>query len=188
MTRKEEILTAAGTLFRQHGYHATSMRDIASLVALKGSSLYAHIGSKEELLADIVERAADAFVASAESVDPTSPPDARLRDLVHGHMRVIAGHLPYATVFLHEWTHLEADRRERIVRRRHSYQRHFRKAVDDGIRSGAFHEVDASLATLLVLSALNWTYNWLDPDGRLGLEELADRYADMLLRALGARR
>lgn len=188
MTRKEEILTAAGTLFRQHGYHATSMRDIASLVALKGSSLYAHIGSKEELLADIVERAAQAFVASAESVDPSSPPDARLRDLVHGHMRVIAGHLPYATVFLHEWTHLEADRRDAIVRRRHSYQRHFQQAVDDGIRSGVFHDVDASLATLLVLSALNWTYNWLDPDGRLELEELADRYADMLLRALGARR
>ncbi len=186
MTRRQEILSAAGDLFRKQGYHATSMRDIARSVDLGGSSLYAHIRSKEELLADIVNEAADAFLAAAATVDPGLPGANRLRALVHGHVRVVAEHLPYATVFLHEWTRLGAVERAAIVTRRDQYQRHFRAAIEDGIREGGLGAVDASLATLLVLSALNWTYQWLDPRGRFDLDTLAEHYADMLLRALGA--
>lgn len=187
MTRKEEILSAAGDLFKEQGYHATSIRAIARTVDLGGSSLYAHIRSKEELLADIVSRAADAFLAAAADVDPTTAPPQRLRALIHAHLRVIAGHLPYATVFFHEWTRLGVAQRASIVERRDLYQSYFRDAVDEGLRTGDLAGVDASLATLMVLSALNWTYQWLDPTGRLELEALADQYADMLLRALGAK-
>ena len=37
-----------------------------------------------------------------------------------------------------------------------------------------------------VLSALNWSYQWLRPEGRLPLEVLAQRYGDMILHALGS--
>lgn len=186
--RRAEIVAAAGSLFRDHGYHATSMRDLAKRLNLQGGSLYAHIGSKEELLWEIVDAAAAAFLAAADAVDPALPAPERLRALVHGHLRVVIDELEHATVFFHEWTHLRPDLRRRIVDRRDAYQDHFRRAVLDGVRDGSFAVDDADLATLLVLSTLNWSYQWLDPGGRLDLDALTDAYATFLLRALGAKK
>jgi len=186
VTRRQEILDTAGDLFQRRGYHATSMREIARNVRLQGSSLYAHITSKEELLQAIVEEAADAFLMEAAAVDPALPPPARMRRLVAGHLRVMREKLPHATVFFHEWAHLPPELRVDLVDRRDAYQAHFHDTVLAGVRDGSFHVEDPALATLFVLSALNWTYQWLDPEGRLAQGQLAQRYADMVLGALGA--
>ncbi|HKI55757.1 MAG TPA: TetR/AcrR family transcriptional regulator [Trueperaceae bacterium] len=186
MTRRQEILDTAGDLFQRRGYHATSMREIARNVSLQGSSLYAHIDSKEELLRAIVDEAADAFLMAAAGVDRTLPPPQRMRLLVAGHLQVIRDKLPYATVFFHEWAHLPAELRGDLVARRDAYQAHFRETIVAGARDGSFSVEDPALATLFVLSALNWSYQWLHPEGRLPLEVLAQRYGDMILHALGS--
>lgn len=185
--RRAEIVAAAGTLFRDHGYHATSMRDLAKCLNLRGGSLYTHIGSKEELLWEIVDAAANAFQAAADAIDPELPPPVRLRALVHGHLTVVVDGLEHATVFFHEWTHLRPELRARVVERRDAYQASFRRVIADGAADGSFAVDDPDVATLLVLSTLNWSYQWLDPRGRLDVGVLADAYATFLLRALGAR-
>ncbi len=186
VTRRQEILDTAGDLFQRNGYHATSMREIARNVQLQGSSLYAHIQSKEELLRSIVHEAADTFLAAAREVDASLPPPERLRGLVHAHLGVIRDRLPHATVFFHEWAHLPPGLQRELVERRDAYQAIFRDTVDAGVRDGSFAVEDPALATLFVLSSLNWTYQWLDPAGRLSLDAFAERYASLLLGALGA--
>jgi len=57
--------------------------------------------------------------------------------------------------------------------------------IQEGVEKGAFRVENVRLATLFVLSALNWTYQWYRPDGPLSLEELAEAYARLVLRALG---
>lgn len=188
VTRRDQILTTAGDLFRRNGYHATSMRDIARGLNLQGSSLYAHIQGKEELLRDIVLQAAQAFLDAAGRVDASLPPPQRLRALAHGHIGVIAHQLPNATVFFHEWAHLEPASRDQVVAQRDAYQAHFRAVIEAGIESGSFEVADPGIATLFVLSALNWSYQWLDPQGRLSLHDVSERYAELLLGALGAGR
>ncbi|MHB1328878.1 MAG: helix-turn-helix domain-containing protein, partial [Gemmatimonadales bacterium] len=49
ITRKEELLLAAGALFSRRGYHGTTVRDLARELDVQGGSLYAHIESKEDL-------------------------------------------------------------------------------------------------------------------------------------------
>ncbi|MEK6674626.1 MAG: TetR family transcriptional regulator, partial [Planctomycetota bacterium] len=41
LQRKDEVLAAAERLFAQRGFHATSVRDIAEALQIKGGSLYA---------------------------------------------------------------------------------------------------------------------------------------------------
>ena len=185
VTRRQQILDTAGTLFQRDGYHATSMRAIARNVQLQGSSLYAHIRSKEELLRAIVEQAADSFQTAVEAVDAKPPPPERLRALVRAHLSVVRDRLPHATVFFHEWEHLPPGLRRRLVARRDAYQAIFRRTIEAGVKDGSFTVEDPGLATLFVMSSLNWTYQWLDPDGRLPLDALAERYAELILRALG---
>jgi AcrR family transcriptional regulator len=154
MDRRSQILTIAGHLFSQRGYHATSMRELARHLNLQGGSLYAYIQSKEELLLEVVRQAAVRFQRVLEEL-PRGDPATRMKALVKGHLRVIAEELPRATVFFHEWKHLSPPL------------------------------LEVRLATLFVLSALNWTYQWYRPEGPLSLEELSEAYAKLVLKALG---
>ncbi len=185
-SRRDEILRAAGELFRRNGYHATSMRELARRLNVQGASLYAHIDSKEELLREIVDRAADTFIASARSVPPDAPPVERLKLFVRGHLRVVEAEIETAAVFFHEWTHLSGESRAYVVERRDDYEAQLRAIIAAGSTAGDFTVDDVNVATLLTLSTLNWSYQWLDPQGRLPLEELTARYIDYILGALGA--
>lgn len=182
--RRDDIVSAAGELFSARGFHGTSMRDLARSLDLQGSSLYAHFASKDDLLWEIVDTAAAAFIAAADSVPRDGSPTQRLSGLIAAHLRVISNELPYATVFFQDWAHLSEGRKTRLIAMRDAYQRRFRDVIADGVRLGEFHTPDVALATLVVLSALNFTYQWLDPAGRLTHEQLVARFTEQLVSGL----
>ncbi|WP_038046461.1 TetR/AcrR family transcriptional regulator [Thermus caliditerrae] len=185
MERRDEILHVAGQLFSQKGYHATSMRELAKRLNLQGGSLYAHIASKEELLIEVVRQAAARFLGVLEGLE--GDPVAKVRALVKGHLRVIAEELPRATVFFHEWKHLSPPLLEEAKALRRRYEAGVQAVLQEGVDQGVFQVEGVRLATLFLLSALNWTYQWYRPDGPMPLEELSEAYARLVLRALGVR-
>lgn len=171
-------------MFRDRGYHATSMRDLAKALDLQGSSLYAHVASKEDLLWEIVRDAAEAFEAAIAAVPAELPPPARLTSMIRAHLGVVAAEHATATVFFQDWLHLGSERRDAVIAVRDAYQRHFVAVIEAGMATSDFAVADASIAALIVLSALNWSYQWFDPGGRLDLDEIADAYATLLLTGL----
>ena len=66
--RKNQIHRVAARLFRQTGFHATSVRDIAEAVGIQGGSLYNHVQSKDDLLWEIVNGSADRFFAALRPI------------------------------------------------------------------------------------------------------------------------
>ncbi|HET9014624.1 MAG TPA: TetR/AcrR family transcriptional regulator [Thermomicrobiaceae bacterium] len=183
--RRSEILDAAGRLFSEAGYHPTSMRDLARAVNLQGGSLYAHITSKEEVLAEIVEDAARQFLCGARAVPADWTPVERVGALARAHLAVVAREIRRATVFFDEWRFLSPEGRARVQAQRDEYEGFFQRAIADGSADGSFRVEDPRLATLFVLSALNWTYQWFDPAGPLPLDAFADHYVSLILHALG---
>lgn len=189
--RRDEILAAAMELFSDKGYHSTSMRDIADRLGLQAGSLYVHIRSKEEVLFEIVDRAADRFAeaierARAEAEARGADPEAALRLAVRNHLQVVSDNLDTATVFFHEWKFLDPDRRALILAKRDAYEAAFRDLIAQGIDAGVFRPVDPRLAGLAVLSMCNWFYQWYSPAGPLSAHEIADRFVDLLLGGLRA--
>jgi TetR/AcrR family transcriptional regulator, cholesterol catabolism regulator len=184
-TRRRQIEDVASALFSSRGYAATSMRDIAKALDLQGGSLYAHIPSKEAVLAAIVEEAADAFHAAVRPVAERAAPAAeRLREMVAAHIRVVTGGRERAKVFLFEWTFLGEERRRAVTRSRAAYQGYFERVVAEGVAAGEFGPVDPRLAAVFVLSAMNAMAYWYRPDGPLGPDELAGHYAGLFLGGL----
>jgi AcrR family transcriptional regulator len=187
-TRREQIEDAASTLFSHRGYAATSMRDIAKALDLQGGSLYAHIPSKEAVLAAIVEEAAASFHAAvAPLAERPGPAAARLRAMVRAHVEVVTGSLARAKVFLFEWTFLGSERRDAVRRSRAAYQAYFERVIAEGMASGELAGGDVKLAAICLLSAMNGIVHWYRPDGPLGPGELAERYADLFLGGLARR-
>jgi AcrR family transcriptional regulator len=186
-TRRRQIEDVASSLFSSRGYAATSMRDIARVLDLHGGSLYAHIPSKEAVLAAIVEEAAEAFHAAVRPVaEGPGPAAQRLREMVAAHVRVVTGARERAKVFLFEWTFLGEERREAVRRSRGAYQGYFERVVAEGVAAGELEAADPRLAAVFILSAMNAMAYWYRPDGALGPDALAAHYADLFLNGLQA--
>ena len=184
-TRRQQIEDAASALFRERGYAATSVRDIAQALNLQGGSLYAHVASKEDVLWSIVGRAADRFHSEVGSIaDQRAPAADRLRRMIRAHVRVVTSAQRDAAVFLHEWRFLSADRRAQVAARRDSYEALFRRVIADGVAAGDFAPTDVRLTAMAILSALNGIASWYRPDGALSPAQIGDQHADLFLRAL----
>lgn len=192
LTRRQAIEDVASDLFREHGYAGTSIRDIARALSVQGASLYAHVTSKEDVLWAIVDRAAARFESAADAAEadagarrPGDPIEA-LAALVRVHVQVLTRDVREASVFVHEWRALGAERRAAILARRDAYQARFRTRIEAGISMGAFALTDSAIAASTILSALNGIAAWYDPDGRLPADRIADHLVDLSMRMLEA--
>ena len=109
--RGEEVYAAALRLFMQKGYHATSMQDIAAAVGLYKGSLYHYIGSKEDLLVQVFERAMVSLLADVERIaaDTSLRAAYQLRMILRAHVAAVADNREALTVYLHEFRALAND-------------------------------------------------------------------------------
>lgn len=76
--RREQLLSVALTVFAQHGYHDTSMNDVAEAAGITKPVLYQHFASKRELFLDVIEEAGHRMI-SAITTQATTDTDGRRR-------------------------------------------------------------------------------------------------------------
>ena len=184
MTRlsRDDIVIGAGKRFATHGYHGTSMRDLGDDLGILGSSIYAHVGGKQELLLAVIERGAALFEeSSSEAVASSKDPAERLHALIKGHIDVLVDHESESRTFLNEAAFLDPSERDRVTAMRDSYEKVFRDTIRSGVKSGIFRsDADPKISGIFVLSMLNATQRWYKPGGRLsrvGLVEHLNGFA-----------
>ena len=179
-TRRNELARQAARLFAEKGYHGTSIGDLAAAMGVQKGSLYAHISSKQDLLYETMAEGARAFHAGLDAIPDEAPATEKIRLALRSHLRVVAGQLDVATVFVQEWRYLEGERRDEIVAERRRYEERIRGFFREGRDLGELRtDLDEATAALLVLSAANWAYTWLQP-GR-DTDALADRFFELLV-------
>ena len=183
--QREEILAAAAQIFREKGYHATSMQDIAEAVNLQKGSLYHHIHSKEEILASLLDRALDLLILSMQEVMASSQPvEEKLRAAMRMYADNIAVHSDLAAVLLLEYRNLSPRLRARHMGRRDRFEALWRELIRQGIQQGVFRASDEKLVALAILGVQNWMLTWYRAEGPLSAVELSSRFADLFLNGL----
>lgn len=184
--RRAELVEAAARLFSERGYHGTSMKHLGDELGLLKGSLYAHIGSKQELLHEVVEEGAGRFLERGRAaLDLDGDATERLEAFLVGHIETATEHLNAATVFLNEWRYLNDDLRADVQAKRDTYEGFVRTIIAGGIESGEFRDdADVDMAARLVLSAGNWVYAWYREGGSLSATEIGRRYTELLVRGL----
>lgn len=189
MTRltRDDIIAGAGARFATHGYHGTSMRDLGEDLGILGSSIYAHVGGKQELLVAVIERGAAFFDAAARAaVEPGGSASDVLRRLIAAHIDVVLDHRSEARTYLSETSFLDDVERSRVARARDRYEQVFVDVIGRGADDGSLSvDTDARLAAIYVLSILNAIDRWYDESGRLGRGELAEDVYAFVMNGLG---
>jgi AcrR family transcriptional regulator len=180
--KQAEIFAAAVRIFRQKGYHAASMQDLADAVGLQKASLYYYVTSKEDLLLSIYERLTGAFTKKlAELVAAPLSPREKLRRAVETHVVALGEQLELFTVYLNEQKFLNGRPRTRI---RAEVERHaelLESILKEGILEGEFRDCNVKITARAIIGMCNWIYQWYSPEGKLTPLEIAVIFGDLVL-------
>ena len=181
MTR-EEILLAAAQIIREKGFHATSMQDIAQAVDLRKASLYYHVNSKQEILVDLLDQGLGELNKRLKAVcQEDLPSDEKFRKALRSYLNYMAENLEISAVLLLEHRSLAPEYKARHIPLRDQHETYWEQIIEEGVKEGVFAVSDIRLAVKAVLGVANWTVMWLNPDGRLSANDIADSSADLLL-------
>ena len=186
LSRKEQVIRKAAELFRQKGYAASSMRDLAQMLGIEAASLYSHIKSKEEILRTLCFDMAAEFRASLVEVEQQDvSASEKLRRGFIGHIQVMARDLTASAVFMNEHRHLSQPYLRDFLLLRINYINRFKRIIEAGMQSGEFKDtIDKKLAVMTLFSSLNWMPMWYDPVGTIEPIDLGRQLADMLVNGL----
>lgn len=180
------ISVAAIDLFYKHGYEAATLRDLAKRVGLKVGSLYNHIESKQGLIFSIMRAVMDDLMHDVETaVANQAGPVAQMHAAVRAHVSFHATRAKEVFVGNSELRSLTPAHHAFVVRLRDRYEGLFQAIVEAGKASGAFEVEDATLSAYAILAMCTGVSSWYSPQGRLSVDELANRYSMMALRLLG---
>ncbi|WP_435770101.1 TetR/AcrR family transcriptional regulator [Nocardioides sp. SYSU DS0651] len=185
---RARLLEAAVAAFGAKGFHGTTTRDIAGAAGMSPAALYVHHRSKEELLYLIsVEGHQRILELLREVVAATDGPTRQIRELVFRFARRHAREHTWARVVNYELRALAEDHLAEVMELRRQINREVRAVVEAGAATGEFTTVaDASMTTVALLSLGIDIARWYDEDGRWSPDEVAELYAGLALRMVGA--
>jgi len=181
---KKELFRVAAKLFKEKGYRATSMQDIASQLGIQKPSLYYYISSKEDLLKEIAWVTMKMLIDAVEKIafSPLSPRE-KIEKIIESHVKLICENLDLFTVSLREINPINAETFwSDVVALRDRYENYVRSIIRFGKESGDFkQDMDEKLAGFALLGALNWTIRWYSPQGEKKPEEIADSWKKIFM-------
>ncbi|MFF1567666.1 TetR/AcrR family transcriptional regulator [Streptomyces sp. NPDC058293] len=186
--RRSGIREAALRLFAAQGYRSTTMTDIGAAVGIRGPSLYKHVASKHELLAEIMIGTMEQLIAdNTAAVAGTVDVREQLRRSVEAHIRYHARHRLEAFVGNREIGSLEQPDQDRVLARRSDYERRFRELIERGMVERAFGVQSARIASYSILDMGIGVASWFREGGEFTVDQLAYQYGDIALRIVGVR-
>lgn len=186
LSRKEQVIRSAAKLFKEKGYAASSMRDLAQKLGIEAASLYSHIKSKEEILQTLCFDMAAEFRESLEKVETQNVSASEKLSLgIIGHVNVMARDLTASAVFMNEHRHLSNPYLRDFLLLRINYINRFKAIIEEGVAKGEFKKsIDTKLAVMTLFSSLNWMPMWYSPEGSIEPKELGQQLANMLVNGL----
>lgn len=183
-TRKEEIVKIAASLFKEKGYSAVTMRDIAAKMGIKAASLYNHINSKQDILKEIIITLADKFTAGLATIKKSNGSSLdKMEQIVALHIKLASNSTEAMASLNNDWMHLE-DKLEYYLQLRSAYEEDVRLIIKEGIRNNEIVDIDVEVMLFSILSTLRSLYLWIPKKEDLVPEKLAINLSKVLIKGI----
>ena len=184
-SKKDIILQKAAIMFREKGFAATSMRDLAESVGIEAASLYNHIRSKNEILEAICFSVANRFNTNMETIEMSqSSSIQKLETLLRFHIQQMVSNYEEVYVSDREWKHLEDHYLSNFQNQRRNYRRRFTAIIEEGIQKKELKTIDASTAVLIMLHAISGIESWHRSTEKINGTELEDNMVVIMIDGL----
>ena len=188
-SRRVEICRAAAQIFRDRGYDATSVSDVARALGMTKAGLYHYFDSKEALLFEIMtyglERVRDEVVLPARGI---RDPEERLRQIILRHARIATDGRGAVAHLGDEIRALPPAARKQIEEKMRFYVDLLRNTMVEIRQARRLRDVDPTVAAFSVLGMILWLPRWFRQGGRLSQEQVAAEIAKLAMSGLVQRR
>ncbi len=182
--RKEQIIRVAAKLFKEKGYSAVTMRDLASSLGIKAASLYNHINSKQDILKSIIISIAEEFTEGMNVIQVSNNSSIdKLKQIVKLHVTISSQNIYGMASLNNDWMHLE-EQLEYYLKLRYDYEDDFRNIIKQGIASNEIKDEKLDLMLFSMLSTLRSLYLWIPKKEDLNPKELADNLSNILINGI----
>jgi TetR/AcrR family transcriptional regulator, cholesterol catabolism regulator len=184
-SRKDIIVEKAANLFKEKGYKAASMRDLAEVVGVEAASLYNHIKSKSELLHVICLDVANRFTNMIDEVEVEDiPAKEKIEKLLRFHIREMLNNYEDVIVSDREWKHLSDPYLSNFRHQRRTYRKRFAGIIEEGIKKKEMKKIDAPTAVLIMLHAISGIESFHRSKQKISSKDLEENMVTILLNGL----
>ncbi|NBR37215.1 MAG: TetR/AcrR family transcriptional regulator [Chitinophagales bacterium] len=184
-SKKGLILQKAAAMFRQRGFAATSMRDLAEVVGIEAASLYNHISSKNEILEAICFEMANHFNTHMDQIEATRQSAlSALEAILRFHIRQMIDNYEQVYVSDREWKHLQEPYLSNFQTQRRNYRKRIAQLIETGIQKKEILPIDSATAVLIMLHAISGIESWHRSKKRISARELEDNMLTILVGGL----
>jgi TetR/AcrR family transcriptional regulator, cholesterol catabolism regulator len=159
--RKTEIINVAAKLFKEKGYSAVTMRDIAQAMDIKAASLYNHIKSKQEILVLIIIEIAEEFTTVINEIVASDVSTIqKIEKVIQLHIDITLRNADALACLNNDWMHLTDNDLSYFVKMREDYEENFRTIIKKGIQDGEIKNLNLEVIIFSTLSTLRTLYLW----------------------------
>lgn len=192
-SRRRELIRAAATVFKEKGYEAATLNDVAELVGADRASLYYYVGGKEELFHEVVRGGVEANLAEVERILKLDElPEEKLRLIARRLLWSYEEHYPSMYVYIQEDMRKVASEDSEWARAMNRATRRFEsttiKLIKEATDAGRLRDdVRPEVAANALFGMINWTHRWFKPGKKLPAAELADSFCEIFFAGMRKR-
>ncbi len=184
-SKKDFILLRASAMFREKGFSATSMRDLAEMVGIEAASLYNHIQSKAEILQEIIFRMANDCNVHLEELEQSKLSSIKkLESLIRFHVQMMINRCDDYTVMINEWMHLTEPYLTNFNIQRHQYVVKLEQIVAEGYQQKEVKGIAPYVVVLTILSSIRGLEFWHRSVEKITPQEIEDNMVNLLINGI----
>ena len=172
-------------MFREKGFAATSMRDLAEAVGIEAASLYNHIRSKNEILEAICFDVANRFTDHMDKIEAGNQgPIKKVEIILCFHIQQMIENLEEVVVSDQEWKHLDEPFLSDFHNQRRSYRKRFAAIIEEGIKKNEIKDMDPPTAVLIMLHSVSGIESWHRSAAKISAGELEENMVTFMIDGL----
>ncbi|MDH3649136.1 MAG: TetR/AcrR family transcriptional regulator [Saprospiraceae bacterium] len=175
------IRHSAMQLFKERGYAATTMRDLANKVGIEAASLYNHIDSKQSILSSICfEMSRHYSTGLSDMVESDEAAIQRLKAMVVRHIDIILQFTDEAAVAEREWRHLQEPAYSDYRRSRQIYEKTIESLIEQAMINGELRKAHSKIILYTLLASVQWIQMWYHKGRSISKETLREDIVSIL--------
>jgi len=183
--RKTEIVSSAAQLFKEKGYSAVTMRDLAQAIDIRAASLYNHIKSKQEILVLIIIEIAEEFTNTMEMIVQSEETGIqKIEKVIQLHIDITLRDSNALACLNNDWMHLTDKDLTYFIKMREDYEENFRTIIKKGIAEGEIKNLNVEVIIFSTLSTLRTLYLWYNKKKTLNPAILKSNMIQVLLNGI----
>jgi AcrR family transcriptional regulator len=190
--KRRELIQAGATVFKEKGYEAATLNDVAERVGVDRASLYYYVGGKEELLHEAVRGGVADNLAEVERIlklDET--PEEKLRLIISRLLSSYEETYPAMFVYIQEdmskVASEDSEWAQEMTRQTRRFESITLKLIKQAIDEGRFRDdVPPELAANGLFGMINWSHRWFKPGKKFDAEQIIDAFWKIFIEGMRA--